>query len=118
MVVDGTDVPATYGACKAAVARARVGEGPTFIEARIWRINPHTSEDNQGRYRTAEEIEEAATHDPLVRFEAWLAARGWLRSDEAQRIREAYDREAAEAADWAEQQRDPSPEDLETNVFA
>ena len=59
-----------------------------------------------------------ATHDPLVRFEAWLAARGWLRSDEAQRIREAYDREAAEAADWAEQQRDPSPEDLETNVFA
>jgi 2-oxoisovalerate dehydrogenase E1 component alpha subunit len=117
-VVDGTDVPATYAACKAAVARARAGEGPTFIEARIWRINSHTSEDNQGKYREAAELSEAAAHDPLVRFEAWLAARGWLRSDEAARIGAECDREAAEAADWAEQQPDPRPEDLETNVFA
>ena len=118
VVVDGTDVPATYAASKAAVARARAGDGPTFIEARIWRINSHTSEDNQGKYRTAEELEEASSHDPIVRFESWLTARGWLRSDEAERIREEYDREAAEAADWAEQQPDPGPEDLETNVFA
>jgi 2-oxoisovalerate dehydrogenase E1 component alpha subunit len=118
VVVDGTDVPVTYAACKAAVARARAGEGPTFVEARIWRINSHTSEDNQARYRTPEELEEATSHDPLVRFEAWLAARGWLRTDDAQRIREECDREASEAADWAEQQPDPRPEDLETNVFA
>jgi 2-oxoisovalerate dehydrogenase E1 component alpha subunit len=115
--VDGTDVPATYAACKAAVARARAGEGPTLIEARIWRINSHTSEDNQGKYRTSEELEEAAKHDPPIRFEAWLAERRWLSADEAREIRDQFDREASEAADWAEGQPAPLPEDLETNVF-
>jgi 2-oxoisovalerate dehydrogenase E1 component alpha subunit len=115
--VDGTDVPATYAACKAAVARARAGEGPTFIEARIWRINAHTSEDNQARYRTEDELREASSHDPLVRFETWLAERGWLSPEEAKGIREACEREAAEAADWAERQPDPRPEDVEANVF-
>src|SRR5712692_28619 len=37
VVVDGTDVPAAYAACKEAVARARAGGGPTLIEARSWR---------------------------------------------------------------------------------
>ena len=38
VTVDGTDVPATYAACKEAVARARRGEGPTLIDAKIWRL--------------------------------------------------------------------------------
>ena len=46
VTVDGTDVPASYAACKEAVARARRGEGPTLIDAKIWRLNSHTSEDN------------------------------------------------------------------------
>jgi len=118
VVVDGTDVPACYQACQKAVARARAGAGPTLIEARIWRINAHTSEDNQARYRTPEEIEEAAGHDPLVRFEAWLAARGWLTDAQARAVRSECDGEAAEAADWAEAQPDPRAEDLLTNVTA
>jgi 2-oxoisovalerate dehydrogenase E1 component subunit alpha len=117
VAVDGTDVPACWEACKEAVARARRGEGPTFIEARIWRINSHTSEDNQGKYRTSEELEEAARHDPVARFEAWLAERGWLSAGEAAAVRAEYEREASEAADWAEQQPDPRAEDLETQVW-
>src|SRR5262245_11757325 len=118
VAVDGTDVPACHAAARAAVARARAGEGPTLIEARIWRINPHTSEDNQARYRPAEELAEAAGHDPLVRFEEWLAGRGWLNAAVARRLREELDREASEAADWAEQQPQPRPEDLEAHVYA
>src|SRR5207237_1193715 len=76
--VDGGDVPASYEACRQAVERARAGEGPTFVEARIARINSHTSEDNQAKYRTPEELEEALRADPVPRFEAWLAERGWL----------------------------------------
>src|SRR5581483_9514307 len=71
--VDGTDVPAAHEACREAVQRARAGGGPAFIEARIRRINAHTSEDDQARYRSLEEIQEAAAHDPLPRFERWLA---------------------------------------------
>lgn len=118
VTVDGTDVPACYAAAKQAVARARAGEGPSLIEAKIWRINSHTSEDNQARYRTPEELEEASRHDPLLRFEDWLIARAWLSAAEAQQIRAQCDAEAGEAADWAEQQPDPRSEDADKNVYA
>src|SRR5207302_1015138 len=72
VTVDGTDVPACYEACREAVARARRGEGPTLIDAKIWRINSHTSEDNHLKYRTQEELAEASRHDPITRFGAWM----------------------------------------------
>ncbi|HEY6875455.1 MAG TPA: thiamine pyrophosphate-dependent dehydrogenase E1 component subunit alpha [Candidatus Dormibacteraeota bacterium] len=116
--LDGTDVPAAFAACREAVARARRGEGPTLIDAKIWRLNSHTSEDNQVKYRGMEEIEEAAKHDPIERFNSWLVERGWITADEAARVQKQYDQEASDAADWAEQQPDPKPEDALKNVFA
>jgi 2-oxoisovalerate dehydrogenase E1 component alpha subunit len=118
VVVDGTDVPACAEAVREAVARARAGEGPTLIEARVRRINAHTSEDNQAKYRTPEELAEAVEHDPVARFEAWLIDRGWLTAEQAARLRQELEREAADAADWAESQPSPRPEDLERHVFA
>jgi 2-oxoisovalerate dehydrogenase E1 component alpha subunit len=118
VTVDGTDVPAAYAACREAVARARRGEGPTLVDAKIWRLNSHTSEDNQVKYRGAEEIAEAARHDPIARFNAWLIERGWLTAEQAATVQAEYDHEASEAADWAEQQPDPRPEDTLKNVFA
>jgi 2-oxoisovalerate dehydrogenase E1 component alpha subunit len=118
VTVDGTDVPACYEACSEAVARARLGEGPTLIDAKIWRINSHTSEDNHLKYRTREEIDEAAGHDPIARFTAWLIERRWITADGAAAVQAACDQEASDAADWAEQQPDPLPEDALKNVFA
>ena len=118
VTVDGTDVPACFQVCRDAVARARRGEGPTLIDAKIWRINAHTSEDNHLKYRTKEELAEAAGHDPLVRFQAWLADRRWITDEQAAKVQADCDREASEAADWAEQQPDPLPEDALKNVFA
>jgi 2-oxoisovalerate dehydrogenase E1 component alpha subunit len=118
VTVDGTDVPASYAACREAVTRARRGEGPTLIEAKIWRINSHTSEDNQLKYRTKEELEEAAQHDPLIRFTGWLIEQGWITPGDATKVQVALDKEASDAADWAEQQADPLAEDALKNVFA
>ncbi len=118
VTVDGTDVPACHTAAREAVARARSGAGPTLIEARIWRINSHTSEDNQAKYRSPEELEDASRHDPLLRFEDWLIARGRLSGARSKAIREELDREAGEAADWAEAQPQPRAEDLGRHVFA
>ena len=118
VTVDGTDVPACYSVCQEAVDRARRGEGPTLIDAKIWRINSHTSEDNQLKYRTKEEVADAAEHDPIARFVAWLIERGWIAPEEAARVQDGCDRDALDAADWAEQQPDPLPEDALTNVFA
>jgi 2-oxoisovalerate dehydrogenase E1 component alpha subunit len=116
--VDGTDVPACYAVCKEAVERARRGAGPTLIDAKVWRMNSHTSEDNHVKYRGKEEIDQAAAHDPIARFGAWLIERGWLTADDLARKQAECDVEASEAADWAEQQPDPIAEDALKNVFA
>jgi 2-oxoisovalerate dehydrogenase E1 component alpha subunit len=118
VTVDGTDVPASYVVCREAVDRARRGEGPTLIDAKIWRMNSHTSEDNHLKYRTKEEIADASEHDPIVRFVAWLIEQGWITADAAAKVQAECDKEASDAADWAEQQPDPVAEDALTNVFA
>jgi 2-oxoisovalerate dehydrogenase E1 component alpha subunit len=118
VTVDGTDVPACYAVSKEAVERARRGEGPTLIDAKIWRMNSHTSEDNHVKYRGKEEIDEAASHDPIARFGAWLIERGWAAKADLARTQAECDAEASEAADWAEQQPDPIPEDALKHVFA
>jgi len=117
VTVDGTDVPAAYAACRAAVERARKGDGPTLIDAKVWRMNSHTSEDNHLKYRTKEEIADATEHDPITRFVALLEERGWITAEDAARVQKEFDQEASDAADWAEQQPDPVAEDALTNVF-
>ena len=116
--LDGTDVPGCYAACREAVTRARRGKGPTLIDAKIWRINAHTSEDNHLKYRTPEEVDEAAGHDPIARFTGWLIERGWITPDGAADVQSRCDKEASDAADWAEEQPDPVPEDAMKNLFA
>jgi 2-oxoisovalerate dehydrogenase E1 component alpha subunit len=118
ITVDGTDVLASYEVAREAVARARRGDGPTLIDAKVWRINSHTSEDNQVKYRSKDELEEAAGHDPIARFVAWLIERRLLTPEAAADIQAECDREASDAADWAEQQPDPLPEDALKNLFA
>ena len=118
VTVDGTDVPACHQATREAVARARRGEGPTLIDAKIWRINSHTSEDNQVKYRSKEEMEEAARHDPISRYTGWLVEQGWISAGKSAEVQAECDREASEAADWAEEQPDPVAEDALKNLFA
>jgi 2-oxoisovalerate dehydrogenase E1 component alpha subunit len=66
--VDGNDVLAVYGAVRAAVERARRGDGPTLIEAVTYRLEAHTTADDQTRYRSAEEIASWQQRDPVASF--------------------------------------------------
>src|SRR5260370_14326640 len=117
LTLDGTDVRKCYAVVREAVARARHGEGPTLIEAKLWRINSHTSEDNQLKYRTKEELSEAAGHDPIVRFTGWLVERRWITAAGAAQVQADCDREASGAADWAEGQPQPPPADGPKNSY-
>ena len=57
--VDGCDIVAVYEVTAESAKRARSGEGPTLIEAQVERYLPHTSDDDDSIYRSAQEIEEA-----------------------------------------------------------
>jgi pyruvate dehydrogenase E1 component alpha subunit/2-oxoisovalerate dehydrogenase E1 component alpha subunit len=74
--VDGNDVLACYVAAKAAVDRARRGEGPTFVECLTYRLGGHSSSDDPTKYRDEREAATWEKRDPLLRHKAWLTARG------------------------------------------
>jgi 2-oxoisovalerate dehydrogenase E1 component alpha subunit len=83
VVVDGADVLACYKAAREAVARARAGDGPTLIEAKVTRLTAHSSDDQQTKYRSAEELAAERGHDALPRFREQLRGAGVL-TDAAQ----------------------------------
>jgi pyruvate dehydrogenase E1 component alpha subunit len=90
MLVDGNDVFAVLTAAREAVRRARRGEGPTLIEAITYRIGPHTTTDDAGRYRSDEDLAEWREKDPIERLRLHLrSAGGWD---------EAWEGEVEEAA--------------------
>ena len=82
-LVDGNDVLAVRAAVAEAVGRARGGEGPTLIEALTYRVGPHTTADDPGRYRHLDEVEAWRERDPLLRVRRHLEAAG-LWDDAAQ----------------------------------
>jgi 2-oxoisovalerate dehydrogenase E1 component alpha subunit len=109
VVVDGTDVLACYRAGRDAVERARRGDGPTFIEAKVTRLTPHSSDDQQTKYRSESDLEEGKAHDPLPIFRAQLRDAGVLtdaiEAGMAAEIRAIVD----DATDFAEAEPDPDP---------
>ena len=66
VTVDGNDVVDVYRATVEAVERARRGDGPTVIEAVTYRMGPHSTSDDPGRYRTLEEERQWQSRDPLL----------------------------------------------------
>jgi len=74
--VDGNDVFAVYRATSEALAKARSGGGPTFIECLTYRMADHTTSDDAARYRPPEEVAAWRARDPLLRLERYMAQRG------------------------------------------
>jgi 2-oxoisovalerate dehydrogenase E1 component alpha subunit len=118
VVVDGTDVLACYAASRAAVDRARRGDGPTLIEAKVTRLTGHSSDDQQTKYRSASELADTRSHDPLPIFRAQLRTAGVL--DDV--LEMAVDGEVAVAVEdataFAEAEPDPDPVTGVDHVYA
>ncbi|MDY5059499.1 pyruvate dehydrogenase (acetyl-transferring) E1 component subunit alpha [Staphylococcus simulans] len=106
--VDGMDPLAVYQATKEARDRAVNGEGPTLIETMTYRYGPHTmAGDDPTRYRTSDEDSDWEKKDPLVRFRAFLEAKGlWNEEKENEVIERAKDeiKTAIKTADKVEKQ--------------
>jgi pyruvate dehydrogenase E1 component alpha subunit len=85
--VDGTDVLAVYDATRDAVARARAGDGPTFIEAVTYRSAPHATADDPSPYIDHERAEEARQNECLGRYEGYLRRLGALDDAAAEQVK-------------------------------
>lgn len=100
--VDGNDILAVYTAAAEAVARARSGGGPTFIECVTYRLMMHTTADDPKRYRSDEEVALWQQRDPLLRFTAYLRQRDILNDTEIEKYEDQVRRDIQAAVERAE----------------
>jgi len=118
IIVDGSDVLACYRASRDAVARARRGDGPTFIEAKVIRLTAHSSDDQQTKYRPEQELAELRARDALPRFRNQLRDGGILTDELDARIAAEIKAEVHAATEHAEAEPDPDPSTAMRWVFA
>src|SRR2546426_1190397 len=115
ITVDGRDPVTCYFVSKEAVARARSGEGPTLIECLVARRGAHSSEDDQRRYRTQDEIDQLAENDCLERFKKRLLDEGVLNAKEVEQLEEQVKDEVSEATRQGMESPDAPAENALTN---
>jgi 2-oxoisovalerate dehydrogenase E1 component len=117
VTVDGRDPVTCYFVAKDAIARARAGQGPTLIECLVDRLGAHSSEDDQRRYRSQEEIDELAKNDCLERFKKQLLDEGILTTKEVEAYEERVRDEVTEATRQGMESPDATGEEALTNVY-
>ena len=118
VVVDGGDVLGCYAAAHDAHERARRGEGPSLIEARVVRLTSHSSDDDQRRYRDPAEVEGLKERDPIPQFGSELRAAGVLTDERDEAIRAEVKAEVNDASRRAEARPEPTADDAHERVYA
>lgn len=105
VVVDGNDLLACYDVMCEAVERAYSGVGSTLVEAKTYRITPHSSDDDDRSYRSREEVEEWKKKDPILRFQTYLMNEGIL----SQKQLDEYEARAKAEVDAAQAAAETAP---------
>lgn len=117
VVVDGNDVFAVYEAARQAMERARNGGGPTLLECKTYRLRPHSSADDDRKYRSAEEVESWRARDPIKRFEHYLVEHGIMTGEEIDALRREVRAEVDAATDAAVAAPYPSVESIADHLY-
>lgn len=111
IVVDGNDVVACYEVAYNAIKSAREGGGPSFIEAKTYRLRGHWEGDPE-YYRPKEEIEEWKKKEPLKRYTEELLELDIITAEDVERYDAEITAEIEEAVKYAESLPYPSLEEL------
>ena len=115
--VDGTDALTTYAVIRAAIERARSGEGPQAVEAVSMRMEGHAAHD-AGVYMDQDLRRRYETErDPVERLAMRLELDGMSRAD-VDALRAAALAEVNDGLHEAEQSPAPDPSSLEDGVYA
>ncbi|MBI3587075.1 MAG: dehydrogenase E1 component subunit alpha/beta [Ignavibacteriales bacterium] len=115
--IDGSNFVEVYNAMVQAVERARKGRGPSLIRANVVRLLPHSSSDDQLKYRSREEVEKDKARDPIPMMTHFLIEEGFITDQEAMHIQEEVKRAVDAASDWAESRPLPDPITVEMHVY-
>ena len=118
VIVDGMDAEAVYEVAGEAIARARRGDGPSFIEAKTYRFYNHHGIQNLGlKYRSDDEVSEWKARDPIVMLEGRMRDQGVVTADEVAAVWTSLRADIDEAIAFAEASPVPTPDQLLADVY-
>ncbi|WP_413451793.1 pyruvate dehydrogenase (acetyl-transferring) E1 component subunit alpha [Georgenia phoenicis] len=115
--VDGNDVLASYAVTAEALARARNGGGPTFIEAYTYRMGAHTTADDPTRYRTSAEEDYWRERDPIARLRTHLTDGGHADDAFLAEVEAAADELGESTREYCRALTAPGPETMFDHVY-
>lgn len=116
--VDGTDFFETHLAFKKAAERARKGKGPSVIVSHVVRLMPHSSSDDQRKYRTEDELSVDISKDPITKFEKMCTDAGTINQNDFDKIKKEVFKQITDDAEWAEQQDHPDIETALDHIYS
>ncbi|MBY0424339.1 MAG: pyruvate dehydrogenase (acetyl-transferring) E1 component subunit alpha, partial [Cytophagales bacterium] len=114
--VNAMNVEDVHHAVAEAAARARAGEGPTFLEFRTYRYKGHSMSD-PAKYRTKEEVESYKNQDPIAQVTASILKYNLATQADLDAIDEKINVQVAEAVKFAEESPYPGPEEAFKDVY-
>ena len=116
--VNGSDFFETSLAFKEAIQRAKRGKGPTVVISNVVRLLPHSSSDDQRKYRLEKALEEDKKKDPLVVLEKECIDANFISHEEFEEIRSEVISQIDKDAEWAEKQKHPDPETALNHIYS
>ncbi len=116
VIVDGTDACQVYDAAHEACERARRGEGPTMIEAKMMRMKGHAIHD-AAEYVPKPLFEYWRKRDPILRLENYLFQKKWLTPEQNRQLIADVERELDADREFAVNSPMPKPETAAGGVY-
>ena len=116
--VDGTNFFETNLAFKQAVERARRGKGPSLIVSNVVRLLPHSSSDDQRKYRTPKALDEDRKRDPLTILEEQCIREKLISAKEIKKIRTKVEAQVDADTKWAEGQEHPDGDTALDHIYS
>lgn len=115
---DGADFFESLNAARDAIAYMRDGKGPALLHAVVERMLPHSSSDDDRKYRSKEEIEHKKKRDPILILKKYLLEHELATEEEIDNLENEVKDELSNAIDWAVEQDDPDAKDSTKYNFA
>lgn len=115
---DGTDVVASYAACKRAVDYIRAGKGPAMVHGHVTRPYSHSLSDDERLYRPDTEREKDAKRDPVTRLQMFLVRENILDEAGVNKLEKSVDQEVEAAADQALKAAFPTTDSIYRHVYS
>jgi len=115
--VDGNDPLEVFRVVREARERAVAGEGPTLIEALMYRLSPHSTSDNDLAYRTKEEVDRHRELDGVPKFRHYLTECGLWSDEQEEALNKELKAALDDATSYADRAPFPDPEDTLLHVY-